>query len=244
MLPSKKVLSLPIISLKEGQQIGYIRNLVIDPKVRSVAALIVEPRGFFKEQRIIPFNRVVSIGQNAITVSTESQVEKAANLPDILELLKEKTALIGMKIITTTGKTLGIVDEFYIDCENGNIASLDISDGKIEGLLSGKARLKADEILTIGSDVIVVANDCEERLEVYQKGINENFKSLIQAASHKASAQSQKISSYWKNRKIKDDQSLYNEEQYDLTFDESEREFSDPQLSDIGENNVEKENNG
>lgn len=204
MLPSKKFLSLPIISLKEGQQIGFVRNLVIDPRARAVAALIVDPKGFFKEQRIIPFSRVVSIGENAITVSTESQVEKATNLPDILELLKEKTAIIGIKIITTDGKTLGIVDEFYIDCVDGSISSLDISAGKIEGLFNGKARLKADEILTIGSDVIVVAKDCVERMELFQKGINENFKSFIQTASSKAAEKGHKLNGYWKNRKNKD----------------------------------------
>lgn len=208
MLPSRKFLSLPIISLKEGQQIGFVRNLVIDPKSKAVAALIVDPRGFFKEQRIIPFNRVVSIGENAITVSTESQVEKATNLPDILQLLKEKAAIIGIKVMATNGKTLGIVDEFYLDEENGFIASLDISAGKIEGLFKGKARLKADEIMTIGSDVVIVAKDCAERLEVFNKGLNENVKSLFQVASHKAVEKSHKLNDYWKNRKNKEAEDL------------------------------------
>lgn len=201
MLPSKKFLSMPIISLKEGQQIGFVRNLVIDPKTKAVAAFVVDPKGFFKEQRIIPFNRVVSIGENAITVSTESQVEKATNLPDILELLKEKAAVIGIKIMMANGKNLGIVEEFYIDPEDGSIASLDFSDGRIEGLFNGKARLHADDILTMGTDVIIVAKDCDERLEIYNKGINENLKSLFQAASTKASARGQKINAYIKSKK-------------------------------------------
>lgn len=204
MLPSKKFLSLSIISLKEGQQVGYVRNLVIDPRAKAVAALVVDPKGFFKEQRIIPFNRVVSIGENVITVSTESQAEKATNLPDILELLKEKAAIIGTKVITASGKALGIIEEFYIDPENGTIASLDISGGKIGGFFNGKARLQADDILTIGSDVVVVTKDCQDRLEVFTKGINENVKSLIQVASGKAATQGHKINGYWKNRKTKE----------------------------------------
>jgi uncharacterized protein YrrD len=204
VLPSKKFLSLPIISLKEGQQIGFVRNLVIDPKAKAVAALIVDPKGFFKEQRIIPFNRVVSIGENAITVSTESQVEKATNLPDILELLKEKAAIVGIKVITANGRTLGVTEEFYIDPEDGTIASLDISDGKIEGLFNGKARLQANDILTIGTDVVVVAKDCEERLEVFNNGINENVKSFLQVASSRAAEKGQKLNEYWKSRKNKD----------------------------------------
>ncbi|HHV63749.1 MAG TPA: photosystem reaction center subunit H [Peptococcaceae bacterium] len=217
MLPSKKFLSLPIISLKEGQQIGFVRNLVINPKTRSVAALIVDPKGFFKEQRIIPFNRVVSIGENAITVSTESQVEKAINLPDILDLLKEKTAIIGIKIITTNGKTLGIVDEFYVNPEDGSIVCLDFSGGKIEGLFNGKLRIKANEILTMGSDVIVVAKDCEERIEILSKGLNENVKSILQTASGKAAEKKHKLSNSWRNRKsnkLKENKEEPSSEQY------------------------------
>jgi uncharacterized protein YrrD len=199
MLPSKKFISLPIISLKEGQQIGYVRNIVINPKSRAVAALIVDPKRFFTEQRIIPFNRVVSIGENAITVSSESQVEKAANLPDIVQLLKEKTAVIGMKVLTANGKTLGIVDEFYIDQENGNLDFIDISGGKIEGIFHGKARLKADEIITLGSDVMVVSEESEQKLEIFTKGINNNIKSLIKVASGKIVKQGEKISNSLKS---------------------------------------------
>jgi len=203
MLPSKKFLSLSIISIKEGQRIGYVRNLVIDPKTKSVAAFVVDPRGFFKDQRIIPFNRVTSIGKNAITVSTQNQVEKAVNLPAILELLKEKTAVIGMKVLTTGGKTLGRVQEFYVDPECGKITCLDISGGKIEGLFSGKARLRAEDILTMGSDVIVVSEECEEKLDIASKGLNENLKSFFQAASAKASDKGQRINEYWKSKRKK-----------------------------------------
>lgn len=205
MLPSKKFISLPIISLKEGHQIGFVRNLVIDPKAKVLAALIVDPKGFFKEQRIIPFNRVVSTGENALTVSAESQVEKATNLPDILELLREKAAIVGIKVITSTGKTIGFVEEFNVDETNGSICSLDISGGKIEGFFRGKARLSAQNILTIGSDVIVVDKDCVDKLEIFDKGMNENLKSIFQVASSKASEKGTQLSEYWKKRRTKEE---------------------------------------
>jgi len=203
MLPSKKFLSLAIISIKEGQRIGYVRNLVIDPKTKSVAAFVVDPKGIFKDQSIIPFNRVTSIGKNAITVNTQSQVEKAVNLPAIMELLKEKTAVIGMKVMTTGGKTLGKVQEFYVDPESGKIVCLDISEGKIEGLFSGKFRLQAEDILTMGSDVIVVSEESEEKLDVASRGISDNLKSFFHTASAKASAKGQKINEYWQTKRRK-----------------------------------------
>jgi len=206
VLASKKFISLPIISLKEGQQIGYVRNLVIDPKTKSIAALIIDPKGFFKDQRIIPFNRVINIGENAITISTESQVEKATNLPDIMNLLKEKSGLIGIKVINENGKTLGITEEFYIDCSNGNIASLELSGGIFEGFFNGRARLNTDDILTIGPDVIIVYKDSESRMIISNKGINKNVKSFIQKTSDKASEKGKHFNRYIKkiDKKKKD----------------------------------------
>ncbi|NLM22272.1 MAG: photosystem reaction center subunit H [Peptococcaceae bacterium] len=217
MLPSKKLLSLPIISLKEGQKIGYVKNIIINPKTIAVAALVVDPKRFFMEQRIIPYNRVVNIGENAITVGTESQVEKAANLPDIMHLLKEKTAVIGMKVITANGKSLGIVDEFYINQEDGSIEFIDISGGKIEGLFHGKARLKAEEIITLGSEVMVVSEDSEDKLENCIKGINDNIKSFIRLASNKIMDQGEKINNSRKNKNKK----VFSEQKTDEYLQES-----------------------
>lgn len=219
MLASKKFLSLPIISLKEGQQIGYVRNLVINPKTKSIAALMVDPKGFFKEQRIIPFHRVVSLGENAITINNGSQVEKAANLPDILDLLKDKASVLGVKVITESGKTLGVTDEFYIDPESGQICAIDISEGKIEGLFNGKARLMSEDILTLGPDVIVVDSDCNSRLEMQSKGLNENFKSFISMASGKAAEKRRNLTDYWKKIKQGKTRTEADEESSDIQED-------------------------
>ncbi|MGI5901420.1 MAG: PRC-barrel domain-containing protein [Desulfitobacteriia bacterium] len=183
MLSSRKFLSLPIISVREGRQLGFVRNIVINPKTKTVAALIVDPRRFFKEQRIIPFNRVVNIGENAITINTESQVERAANLPDILQLIKEKVALIGIKVLTEKGKKIGVVDEFYINIPEGTISIIDISTRAF----NLKVRLKAEEIITMGADVLIVAEDCEQRMEVISKGVRENVKTLFHQTQTKLS---------------------------------------------------------
>ena len=39
---SRTLLSMPIISLEEGQQIGKIRGLVVDPKNYNIAAIIIK----------------------------------------------------------------------------------------------------------------------------------------------------------------------------------------------------------
>ncbi|MCL1790950.1 MAG: PRC-barrel domain-containing protein [Peptococcaceae bacterium] len=186
MFASRKILALPIFSLQEGQRIGHVRSLVINPNSKSVAALVVDPKGFFQDQRIIPFNRVSSIGEDAITVASGNQAEKAASLPNIMGLIKERTMVIGLRVVTDSGKTLGLVEEFYVDPETGNIMELEVSGGRIEGFFSGRFRLKIENIMTFGKDAVVIRHENLEKLVAY-KGLNENARELWNATSDKAS---------------------------------------------------------
>jgi len=200
---SRKYLSLPIISLQEGQQIGYVKNLILDASTKSLAAIVVDPKGLFKDQRIIPYSKVVSVGDDAITIDKESHVEKTSNLPELLDLVKEKLTIIGTKMVTETGKTLGTAEEYYIDPKTGEITQIEISGGKLEGLFSGKAWIAAEYITTIGHDVIVAQKESENVLTVAEKGLSETFKNLIHSTSHLASETTHTISSYFKKDKSK-----------------------------------------
>lgn len=202
MKPSRKYLSLPIISLQEGQQIGYVKSLILNAGTKALAAIVVDTKGFFKDQRIIPYSKVVSVGEDAITIDTESHVEKTSSLPELLDLVKEKLTIIGTKMVTETGKTLGIAEEYYVDPETGKIAQIEISGGKIEGFLSGKAWISAEYITTIGHDVIITQKDSENSLTVADKGLSDSFKNLLHSTSHLASETTHTISGYFKKGKF------------------------------------------
>ena len=205
MKPSRKYLSLPIISLQEGQQIGYVKSLILDAGTKALAAIVVDTKGFFKDQRIIPYSKVVSVGEDAITIDKESHVEKTSSLPELLDLVKEKLTIIGTKMVTETGKTLGIADEYYVDPNTGKITQIEISGGKIEGFLSGKAWISAEYIMTIGHDVIISQKGSENALTVADKGLSDSFKNLMHSTSHLASETTHSISSYFKKGKFNKD---------------------------------------
>ncbi|KLU62055.1 PRC-barrel domain protein [Peptococcaceae bacterium CEB3] len=208
MKPSRKFLSLPIITLKEGQQIGYVKGLVLDAREKAVAALVVDPKGFFKDQRIIPYSKVVSVGDDAITIDKESHVEKSAGIPELLELLKEKLGIIGTKVVTESGKILGIAAEYYVDTVTGKVTKLEVSGSKIGSLLNGRALLSAEQLVTIGPDVIVAQKGSELSLDMADKGLNDTFKSFLHSTSHLASEKTQTLSQYFRKGRPSDDSEL------------------------------------
>lgn len=203
MKASRKFLSLPIISLREGQHIGYVKSLVFNPQTKSLAAIIVD-KGLFKDQRVIPYNKVVSVGEDAITIDKCAYVEKSTNIPEILDLIKNKLNIIGTKVITESGKTLGVAEEYYINPEDGKMTHIEISGGKIEGFLKGKTQLKAENLITIGQDIIVALKGSEITLTISDKGINDALKTILHSTGNFAAGTKQTVSHYFKKEKLTD----------------------------------------
>ncbi|MCL5935451.1 MAG: PRC-barrel domain-containing protein, partial [Firmicutes bacterium] len=163
--------------------IGSVRSLVVDPAKMEVAALIIEQRGWFREQKIIPYAKVKSIGSDAVTINQSSNVQKPISLPEMLKLIKERANPIGTKVIAENGTVIGTVDEFHIDEATGKITGLEVSGKLLESLYKGKAILPIDSVSTIGTDVIVVTNDAESNLQKIDGGLQETIQNIREGTS-------------------------------------------------------------
>lgn len=184
MRRSRKFISMPIISIEEGQQIGTVKTIVIDPEKKEIAALIIEQRGWFKDQKVIPYSKVHSVGGDAITIEKYANVEKQTNLPNIVKLIKDKFELIGSKVVAENGSVLGYVDEFYVDLTNGKITTLEISGRFFEGLMQGKATLDTDYIKTVGKEVLIAVEGAENHLNQIEVGLKGTFKNIKDTSSN------------------------------------------------------------
>jgi uncharacterized protein YrrD len=178
MRKSQQFKSLAVISLDEGREIGRIRDLVINPQTSEVAAIIVQRRGLFGEQKVIPYTRVVSVGNNALTVQKMANAERITSLPQILGLVKEDVRLKGVRVISESGVALGHVEEFYVDTATGKITAFEVGGAPGEGLMKGRAVLPAREVRTIGKDILIVRNGAEESLTRSESKLAESMKSL------------------------------------------------------------------
>lgn len=178
MQKSRRFEAMPVISLEEGQQIGIVKGLVVDPAERKVAALIIEQKGWFKEQRFIPYNRISSVGSDAITIEKSGGIERAAGLPEIARLLREKAVTIGAKILTDNGTVLGYVDEYYVDLQTGTIVGLEFSGNRIDSLIKGRAFIDINYVRTLGGEVIIVASECLDNVFKLEGGLQVTVKNL------------------------------------------------------------------
>ncbi|NPV74055.1 MAG: photosystem reaction center subunit H [Pelotomaculum sp.] len=178
MRKSKKFASMPVISLEEGRQIGTVKGLVVDPAAKKVAALIIEQKGWLKEHRYVPYNKIHSTGTDAITIEKTSGVEKAAGLPEIIKLLKEKVTVTGARLVAENGTVLGYVDEYYVDLDTGTIAGLEFSGNFLNSVIKGRAFLDIAYVRTLGKEVVVVTNEGLNNIFKLEGGLQETVKTI------------------------------------------------------------------
>ncbi|MBS4024410.1 MAG: PRC-barrel domain-containing protein [Clostridia bacterium] len=174
-LRSKELIGLPVISLEEGQQLGVVRELVIDREEACVAAIVISPKGFLKESRVIPYTKVQSVGSHAVTVAKATHVDKS--LSQQLTKLTSRS-LDDTRIITDKGNALGTVDDVIINAESGKIAFLEINGNLLEGILKKQATLSTEFIKTIGKDVIVASAEAETNLIYSESSLQHKFKNV------------------------------------------------------------------
>lgn len=178
MRKSRQFLSLPVVTLEEGKEIGRIRGLVVNHQTGVIAALLVQRGNIFREQKVIPYHKVVSVGNSALTIQKASNAERIASLPQILTMVKENVQLKGSRVITEGGTALGHVIEYLVDPATGRIEAFEISGSPAESLWKGSALLSADEVRTIGKDVLVVRQGAEEALKKNEGKLAEGVKSI------------------------------------------------------------------
>src|SRR5213078_4368788 len=114
-------------------------------------------------RQMIPGSAVYSIGPDAMTVRGSAMKQGLAEL----ENLPRMSDIIGHKIITRSGRLLGVIDDMLINGADGTIVGLVVGEGvrnKLENIFNPQRSrvhgyVRADADLHVGKDLIVVPDD-------------------------------------------------------------------------------------
>lgn len=154
-IAAKKLIGMQVYTIHEGDSLGNVKDILLDPNAKRAVALLVEKKGMSREARLIPFEKVANIGDDAVIVQDRGSAARAAGQPHMVKYLERPAALYGIRVITTKGQSLGRMEEYHLDRQTGFICQLDVIGGRGH-VLSGRASLPASALLTIGKAAIMV----------------------------------------------------------------------------------------
>lgn len=160
MKKSVEILGLPIISITEGRELGMSKTLLIDAKNGQVAAITIEDADWYRGVKLIPYESVIAIGDDAVTVTNSENILTLDAAGDYEQLLDENIRVIGTKAITKSGTIQGKISELYIG-EDGTIEKCEITapDGSTSDIDS-------DQISIFGKEVTVIDPNGEKKTKL------------------------------------------------------------------------------
>jgi len=149
---------MPVLALDSGAVIGKVRQAVIDPEERKVAALLVQPARSWVRQ-FLPMEAVRALGGHAVTVESREALIPVRQDERLWTLrVKKRIALAGSPVITAGGDLVGGVRDYEIG-QGGAITHLYVGEGGWRFLTGSEREIPAASLLALGRDAVIVTEE-------------------------------------------------------------------------------------
>ena len=166
MIKGSQLIGRSVIDMEAAERLGKIREIIVQRDGERVAGFVIVHGetivGRGGKRRVIPASAVHSIGPDAMTVRGSSMQELAE-----LDNLPRMSDIIGHKMITQSGRLLGVIDDMLINRADGTIVGFVVGEGvrhKLENIFNPQRSrthgyVRADADLHVGKELIVVPDD-------------------------------------------------------------------------------------
>ncbi|MCX2727244.1 PRC-barrel domain-containing protein [Thermomicrobium sp. 4228-Ro] len=141
----------PVITVDNGERLGEIQDVFIDPQHRRVAILRI--RRTSGDTNDVTFEDVHSIGADAVMLPSREVLRLAG---DHSQALLDIDEFVRLRVVTEQGEARGTVDDAAFDPISGALTALVVSPAGIGGLLGRRQSVPIDQVRTIGRDVVVL----------------------------------------------------------------------------------------
>ena len=167
MIKGSHLVGRAVIDMEAAARLGKVKEIIVQRDGERVAGFVVVHGetivGTGGTRRMIPASAVYSIGPDAITVRGSAIRERS---PD-LSTLPRMSDIIGRKMLTRSGRLLGLIDDMLINGADGTIVGFVVGEGvrkKLESIFNPQRSkihgyVRADADLHVGNELIVVPDD-------------------------------------------------------------------------------------
>ena len=166
MIKGSQLVGRAVIDMEAAERLGKIKEIIVQRDGERVAGFVVAHGETIVatggKRRMIPASAVHSIGPDAMTVRGSSMQELAE-----LDNLPRMSDIVGHKMITQSGRLLGVIDDMLINRADGTIVGFVVGEGvrsKLENIFNPQRSrvhgyVRADSDLHVGKELIVVPDN-------------------------------------------------------------------------------------
>ena len=157
MRRTREIVGLPVLCLKSGNQIGWVKDVVFDESSRKISGILLENAHIFHSEKGIPREEIAAVGKDALTVR-DHVVQKIHGV--------KWSQKVGNQVFTQGGEAKGTIEDVFLDDSAENIVGFEVSDGLFSDLLEGRGTILQDNVMVDGKDVLIV----EDQVSPWDQG--------------------------------------------------------------------------
>ena len=170
---ASQIIGLKVVAHDTGEQFQKVVDLTFNENSNKLLALVTEAPGLLSSAKIIPFEAIESIGDDAVVVP-DKEVEVSADLDaETAAIIKKGISVRGKTVMTEDGRNLGKVSDLQIDELSGTVTDYQTSGGLFADAYNGRSLVPAPMTIRVGEDVVFVPNETAELMQSQLGGLKE-----------------------------------------------------------------------
>ncbi|MBA3766377.1 MAG: PRC-barrel domain-containing protein, partial [Acidobacteria bacterium] len=153
-----------ILSRSTANKLGQIHDLIVDPVKGELSGLAVQMPD--ASLRLVDYREIYSFGPDAVMINSDESAMPALDSP-LKALPLAKNNLIGVKVITESGKLLGQIASVYIHLAETSLLVYEVRSSLLDKLLGHSLYFPASQgcALSEGDARLVVTDDTAEKAD-------------------------------------------------------------------------------
>lgn len=152
----------PILSIHVAGKIGEVAKVVIDPNDLSVPALLVKSL-VAEAGEVLLTREIREVANIGIIIDSNDALVNREDLIKMQEIINLNYNIIGAKVKTKRGATLGRVKDFIIEAEDFRIVQIVVKRTALKALLDDDELLISKSQIIEVTDTKIIVKDAAER---------------------------------------------------------------------------------
>lgn len=165
---SGQIKNLAVISLQTGESVAVTTDPVIDPSKLEIIAFMCRATGD-KQQPVLLTQDVRQLTKDALLIDGYDEIEEAAEIIRLHDILDQKFQLIGCRVENESGTSLGKTEDYSLNVETYLINKLYVKRPLLKSFASGSLVIDRTQIVDVRRDKIVVRDATVAELAVVRQ---------------------------------------------------------------------------
>jgi len=169
-LLASSLIGVNVLSIHSGQNLGKIAGWLVASKDLKIELFIVEVLD--KKQLYLMTADIRSLGVGAKSLVIIDSADKLSEKEDLLrhqDIIESKFNLMGLKVVTQSGKKVGKVKDLSIDYQDFFILKLHIKAKVLQRITNERLMIDRTDIVELKKDRIIVKDGYAKTKQSYAK---------------------------------------------------------------------------